>query len=429
MASGEPSKPEGDPMDNFYTAVKRPFVSRSCVLSATLLAILVSALVCSIASAQRSPSAEKYATLLVGGDVQWSLYRRPPTVLFTISDPNDPDWRASPYLNQGASKAAWQSLQPDVPKSESNHKIIDYNLHFASTEESVNYPLAKLIPTFKAADLVFLNLETPLSDTAPMDGLSRTPEAFAGALSRAGVTLVNIANNHTFDTQNQGFLDTLRSLSAANIPFIGGGHDLAEARKPVIFVRNGICIGFLGYAQFSNMGEPAFAADHRAGIAPMDPILIAADIKMLRPHVDLIAVSIHWGEDKSANVSPANRKLAHELIEAGADIILGSHTPFPKGIEVYRGKTIIYSPSHVAIAHNYTDWGDNELLRLTLSRHAVQKIEILPIAGTGQQLAQPYLLHGPQARAVLDAVQSRSAVLDTSVTIKGDEGVIEIPRR
>jgi poly-gamma-glutamate synthesis protein (capsule biosynthesis protein) len=395
--------------------------------SATLFAIFLSVSVYPPARAQQSAIAERHATLLVGGDVQWSLYLRPPTVLFTTPDPNDQDWRASPYLNQGASKAAWQALQPDVPKSESKHKSIEYGLHFASTEESVNYPLAKLAPTFHAADLVFLNLETPLSDTAPMDGLSRTPEAFAGALSRAGVTLVNIANNHTFDTQNAGFLDTMHSLSAANVPFIGGGHDITEARRPVILVRNGIRIGFLGYAQFSNMGEPAFAGDHRAGIAPMDPILIKDDIQKLRSQVDFVAVSIHWGEDKSANVSPANRKLAHELIDAGADIILGSHSPFPKGIEVYRGKTIIYSPSHVAIAHNYTDWGDNELLRLTLGPHAVQRIEIFPIAGTGQQLAQPYLLHGPQARAVLDAVQSRSAVLDTSLTIEGDEGVIQIP--
>ncbi len=380
-----------------------------------------------VATSLPAQAPEKQATLLVGGDVQWSLTLRPPTVLFTTPDPNDPDWRASPYLNQGSSRAAFEALQPTSTKLESKHKSIDYGLHFSSTEESVNYPLAKLIPTFKAADLVFLNLETPLSDTAPMDGLSRTPEAFASALSQAGVSLVTIANNHTFDTQNQGFLDTMRALSAASVPYIGGGHDLAEARKPIILTRNGIRIGFLGYAQFSNMGEPAFAADHRAGIAPMDPILIAADIKALRPQVDLIAVSIHWGEDKSANVSRANRKLAHQLIDSGADIILGSHTPFPKGIEIYHGKPIIYSPSHVAIAHNYTDWGDNELLRLTLTLHHVSQIEILPIAGTGQQLAQPYLLHGAAAQTLLTAVQSRSAVLDTPVTIEGDEGLIKIP--
>jgi poly-gamma-glutamate capsule biosynthesis protein CapA/YwtB (metallophosphatase superfamily) len=372
---------------------------------------------------------EKSVTLLVGGDVQWSLFVRPPTVLFTSPDPADPDWRATPYLNQGPSKAAFLALQPGRTEPLSKHQRIDYGLHFASTQESVDYPLARLASTFHSADMVFLNLETPLSDTARMDGLSRTPEAFASALSRAGVSLVTIANNHTFDTENTGFLDTLRSLSAARLPFIGGGHNLAEARKPVILIRNGIRIGFLGYAQFSNMGEPAFAAANRPGIAPMDPILMEEDIRNLRPQVDYVAVSIHWGEDKSANVSPANRKLAHELIDAGADIILGSHTPFPKGIEVYHGKTIIYSPSHVVIGHNYTDWGDNELLRLTLGPHAVQQIDVIPIAGTGQQLAQPYLLHGSAARALLEAVQARSAALNTPMTLEGDEGMINLPQK
>jgi poly-gamma-glutamate capsule biosynthesis protein CapA/YwtB (metallophosphatase superfamily) len=373
------------------------------------------------------PAAEKQVTLLVGGDVQWSLSLRPPTVLFTTPDPKDPDWRAVPYLNGGASKAEWQSLQLAAPKTDSKHKSIEYGLHFASQREMIDYPLAKLAPTFHSADIVFLNLETPLSDTAPMSGLSRTPEAFAGALSRAGVSLVTIANNHTFDTQTSGFLDTLRSLSAARMPFIGGGQNLTEARKPVILQRNGTRIGFLGYAQFSNMGEPAFAAEKRAGIAPMDPVLMKEDIRKLRTQVDIVAVSVHWGKDKSARVSPANRKLAHELIDAGADIILGSHTPFPKGIEIYRGKTIIYSPSHVAIAHNYADWGDNDLIRLTLGRNAVQQIVILPIAGKGTELAQPYLLHGDEAHEVLTSIQARSAELDTKVSILGDEGVINIP--
>ena len=405
---------DGERMADLYTPV----------MSKPLRCILISFALLTTAVAQ-VPDGQ--ATLLVGGDVQWSLTLRPPTVLFTTPDPSDPDWRAVPYLNQGASKAAFEALQGSRPKPESKHRSIEYNLHFASTEESVNYPLAKLVPTFKAADLVFLNLETPLSDSAPMDGLSRTPEVFAPALAHAGVSLVTIANNHTFDSETAGFLDTMRALSAAGVPYIGGGRNLGEARKPLIMTRHGIRIGFLGYAQFSNMGEPAFAAGNRAGIAPMDPVLMEKDIKALRPQVDLVAVSIHWGEDKSANVSPANRALAHQLIDAGADIILGSHTPFPKGIEVYAGKVIIYSPSHVAIAHNYTDWGDNELLRLTLTPHHVSQVEILPIAGTGEQLAQPYLLHGAAAQGLLTAVQVRSAKLDRRVTIEGDEGGIKIP--
>lgn len=377
--------------------------------------------------AQESSTGNHKLVLLMGGDVQWSLYLRPSTVVFDTPDPADLDWRLSPYLNQGASRALWESLQTAPIKPDHDRFAIRYDLHFSSPQEMIDYPLKRLSPTLHAADVVFFNLETPLSDTARMDGEARTPEAFAGALRNAGASVVTIANNHTFDAQGVGFEDTMRSLSAAGLPFIGGGHNLAEARKAVILERNGIKIGFIGYAQFSNMGEPAFAAEDRSGIVPMDPVLIKEDIRKLRSQVDYVAVSIHWGTDKSGNVSPANRKLAHELIDAGADIILGHHTPIPKGIEIYHGKTIIYSPSHVVIGHNHPDWGDSYLVRLTLGPKRVEKIEILPIAGKGQQLAQPFLLEGAEAQALLRTVRDRTAALDTSMTIQGDEGVISGP--
>jgi hypothetical protein len=373
------------------------------------------------AQTQKPPS---QAILVMGGDVQWSLTLRPATVLFGNDEPPDENWRPSPYLNAGPSKAEYEQLG-DKPKAPNHDDIaIRYGLHFSSDEEMLRYPFQKLVPTLRAADFVFFNLETPLSDTAPMMGEARTPEQFAAALRWAGASVVTIANNHTFDTEQQGFLDTMRSLSRAGLPYIGGGRNLDEARKPVILEHQGIKIGFIGYAQFSNMGEPAFAAENRPGIAPMDPLLIKEDIVKLRPLVDYVAVSIHWGNDKSANVSPANRKLAHQLIDAGADIILGHHTPFPKGIEVYKGKVIVYSPAHVFIGHNHPEWGNDYLLRFTLGPHAVEKIEVLPIAGVGKLLAQPFLLQGEEAHDLLEKVRVRTAALDTELKIDGDLGVI-----
>jgi hypothetical protein len=55
-------------------------------------------------------------------------------------------------------------------------------------------------------------------------------------------------------------------------------------------------------------------------------------------------VAIHWATSRSAEVSPENRAFAHDLIDAGADVILGHHPPHPKGVEVYRGKVILYAP-------------------------------------------------------------------------------------
>ena len=177
--------------------------------------------------------------------------------------------------------------------------------------------------------------------------MNRSPEKFAKSMKVAGIGIVNLANNHTFDAEEKGFQDTIRNLDSVGIAHAGGGRDLADARKPVIIERNGIKLGFISYTQFNNFGESAFAADGRPGVVPMDPFLMKEDIRKLRPQVDYVLVAIHWSTSVSKVVSPENRKFAHDLIDAGADVILGHHPPHPKGIEVYHGKVILYAPSNV----------------------------------------------------------------------------------
>src|SRR6202011_215331 len=238
----------------------------------------------------------------------------------------------------------------------------------------------------------------------------------------AGIGLVSLANNHTFDAEERGFLDTLRALSLAGVAHVGGGMDLADARKPVIVERNGIKLGFLGYTQFNNIGESTFAAAGRPGIVPMDPFLMKEDIRKLRSQVDYVLVAIHWATSRSAEVSPANRAFAHELIDAGADVILGHHPPHPKGIEVYHGKVILYAPSNVLRGHTSPNADDGYLARFTIGKKSVEKIEVLPIAGKGQpdghtgpydsKLFQPYVVQGASAKQILERVRSGSAALD-----------------
>jgi poly-gamma-glutamate synthesis protein (capsule biosynthesis protein) len=314
----------------------------------------------------------------------------------------------------------------------------EFTQDYSSNQELLSYPLRLLAPTFHAADLVFVNCEGALSDHARQIGLNRTPEKFAKTMRSSGISLVNLANNHTFDAEERGFLDTLRALSSAGIAHVGGGRDLAEARKPVILARNGIKLGFLGYAQFNNMGESAFAADGRPGIVPMDPFLIKEDIRRLRPQVDYVVVAIHWATNRKYDISPENRTFAHDLIDAGADIIMGHHPPHPKGIEVYHGKVILYAPSNILRGHTNMNSDDGYLARFTLGQKSVEKVEVLPISGKGQpagrtgqpydaKLFQPFLMEGSSARQLLEGVRSRSAALDTAMEIDGNEGIITIP--
>jgi poly-gamma-glutamate synthesis protein (capsule biosynthesis protein) len=334
-------------------------------------------------------------------------------------------------LTGGSNEPLGESLSYPL---ERNTGLEEYTKDYSSDEKLLSYPLQRLAPTFHTADLVFVNCEGALSDHARQVGSNRTPEKFAKTMRAAGISIVNLANNHTLDAEERGFLDTLHALSSAGIGHVGGGLDLADARKPIIVERNGIKLGFLGYTQFTNVGESAFAADGRPGVAPMDPFLIKEDIRRLRPQVDYVLVAIHWGTFRSANINPENRKFAHELIDAGADIILGHHPPHPKGIEVYHGKVIFYAPSNVLRGHSSPNSDDGYLARLTMGPKSVEKIEVLPIAGKGQpeghtgpydpKLFQPFVMQGASAQKLLAGIRSRSAALDTPMQIEGDKGVI-----
>jgi poly-gamma-glutamate synthesis protein (capsule biosynthesis protein) len=115
------------------------------------------------------------------------------------------------------------------------------------------------------------------------------------------------------------------------------------------------------------------------------------------------------------------------MIDAGADIILGAHPHVPKGVEVYKSGVIFYCPGIFIFGHGHEEWTDNFMERLTLTRGAIARVEILPIAGKGLDVLQPFPLQGERAHTLLQDVQKLSADLDTKMTIEGDIGVIQPP--
>ena len=291
-----------------------------------VLACFVAILLLLILPGKPVVAAANQVVLVVGGDVEWSLNYRQPTVRYRVVDPKPygkpvfgktdvrdqvtGDWPPIPYVYQGESKTYLDSLHLKGPsEGESGGESLSFPLpgqtgegnfeqDYSSNLELLNYPLKRLAPTFHAADLVFVNCEGALSDHGRKNGRNITPEKFAKTMKASGISIVNLANNHTFDAEERGFLDTIRNLDSVGIAHAGGGRDLAEARKPVIVVRNGIKLGFISYTQFNNFGESAFAADGRPGVVPMDPFLIKEDIRKLRPQVDYVLVAIHWSTNR-----------------------------------------------------------------------------------------------------------------------------------
>jgi poly-gamma-glutamate capsule biosynthesis protein CapA/YwtB (metallophosphatase superfamily) len=371
--------------------------------------------------------------LLAAGDVDWTLGAKesPLEMAFiNLERPGEAEWRSLPFLNSPESIEYLRELGISNPFERTDGTVMNYSLRFDTDEELVRHPFLRIRETFHEADIVFLNLETPLSNDARRTGAFRTPSRFADALSWAGVSVVALANNHALDAGEEGLLDTMSNLERAGVGFTGGGRNLDEARRPWIVKKNGIRVGFLAYTCHvnirSNQLQAGFALPGRSGVAPLNPVIVTQDIQSVRDQVDHVIVSFHWGPQNTSEVHPLASRLARAAIDAGAEVVLGHHPHVPQAIEVYRGKPIIHSLGNFVFGHNHTYWGDNILARITLTRQRVERLEVVPVAGEGEDLAQPYVLKGDRAKVVLDAVKRLSADEGTRLTIEGDVAVVDL---
>jgi poly-gamma-glutamate capsule biosynthesis protein CapA/YwtB (metallophosphatase superfamily) len=207
------------------------------------------------------------------------------------------------------------------------------------------------------ADLTLANFENPVirDSVYHPDATTFTGDLrLMPVLDQAGIDGVTLGNNHILDAGTTGLDETMGHLDDAGIAHAGAGMDLAEARKPMIFDVGGTKIGVLSY-----MGVPsydwAWATKSAPGTAPLLQNVMEQDIKRLRPKVDLVVVSPHWGIEYMATPEPEQVDFAHAAIDAGADIFIGGHAHWPKGIEMYRGKPIYYGVGNFLLDQSWSE--------------------------------------------------------------------------
>jgi poly-gamma-glutamate capsule biosynthesis protein CapA/YwtB (metallophosphatase superfamily) len=231
-----------------------------------------------------------------------------------------------------------------------------------------------LIDLLREADITFGNLEVCLTrggfPAEKLVNLRADPDV-AKELSEFGFDLVSIANNHALDFGFEGLEETIISLERAGIPYVGGGRDLPEALQPVTLERTSKRFAHFGFSSCLPLG--AEAGEARPGIAPIrvttayeiDPatlleqpgtvpvvrtvlrksdLLMAEEaIRRAKQESDFVIIGMHWGLAYQDLLAEYQQTLAHAMIDAGADLIIGHHPHVPHGVEVYKGRTIFYS--------------------------------------------------------------------------------------
>lgn len=204
-------------------------------------------------------------------------------------------------------------------------------------------------------DLRIINLESSVTvseDDWPDKGIHyRMHPANLPCLTAAGIDCCILANNHVLDWGRVGLTETLESLRCAGIATAGAGLDAAEACAPATLdvPGKGRVLVFAWGMESSGVPEEWSARAGRSGVNFLADLsagsvgAIAGRIRAVKQNGDVAVASIHWGGNWGFDVTAEQRAFARALVdEAGVDVVHGHSSHHVKGIEVYRGKPILY---------------------------------------------------------------------------------------
>lgn len=240
------------------------------------------------------------------------------------------------------------------------------------------YPFTHIAPLLQAADLSVANLEFVASD-GPRKGNLFSIQFRAGresldSIREAGIDLVSLANNHTCDYGETGFLDTIEALEALDLRYAGAGTSAERAYAPARFRIGTSHVAFVALTDIPPNQCPArngrfTIADTRSsatgsrararsgvpcgtGSCGRGPFPWKRAVQAARLNADLVVVLVHWGEEFTNEQNGRQRNLAHTMVDLGADLVLGAHPHCVQGIEAYKGGIIVYSLGNLVFALN-----------------------------------------------------------------------------
>jgi poly-gamma-glutamate capsule biosynthesis protein CapA/YwtB (metallophosphatase superfamily) len=310
-----------------------------------------------------------------------------------------------------AADAAWKWSGSFGDKTVTMLIIGDVQVHSRRTDPTT--ALMHMRETLNQADVVYANLEGmlvksqgPTIDIPDKPGWTHPgPEGVLAALNPNNLKVVGVANNVAYGRDN--IMQTLKVLDSLGVAHTGAGRNIDEAHQPAIVERKGLKIGFLQYTARWYQDKDQIATPSEAGIAkissidgitidPADVERVKNDIKTLRSQVDIVVVS-HHNRDGATNVqfgsvkptSASNdrtrseeyqRNFAHLALDAGADVVFGHGTHTIQGVEVYKGKPILYALGHSNFDQpGYEHAKDGLVVRIIIQGKNILRVSFVPV--------------------------------------------------
>jgi len=226
-----------------------------------------------------------------------------------------------------------------------------------------------------------VNLEGPTTEAfVPLTFkryLLRMPLSVAPLLRRVGIDVATLANNHVLDFGYQGLIDTKLALADADVATTGAGRNREQAMQPVILGTSGKPICLVAFSR--TLPASFWATTKRPGTA-------FASLRTVKTAVHSCAATglypiaaFHWGREKSSATVDYQRQLAHAAIDAGARLVIGHHPHMLQGLEVYKGRPIVYSLGNFAFGSVPASGGQEGLAaRLSLGAEH-DRLDLVPL--------------------------------------------------
>lgn len=247
----------------------------------------------------------------------------------------------------------------------------------------VGYPMQNVREIFKNDDITFINLETAITDYKKVAN-SKKEYNFASdsntalELFNSSVEIVNIANNHTLDYGQKGFIDTMNLLDKSSVKYVGGGRNYNEALSAKIIEVKNKKIGFLAFNAVVP-GRTWIANDKRAGHVSMYPYEVDKRlnyIKEVKSQVDYLILSIHWQGLSDPKKENNFINAAHKLVDAGVDVVVGTHPHLMQATEYYKNGIIFYSLGNFIFPNMGGRADKAAIVQLELEPNAEQELKV-----------------------------------------------------
>lgn len=270
--------------------------------------------------------------------------------------------------------------------------MLDRGVEYLMKKNSIFYPVEKISQFLRGVDVVFGNLEGPIVKNPP----HFSDESFRFAFSPDAVktlafgnfNLLSLANNHTFNLDEAGLKETKEFLTKAGINSIG--HPFYCDQDFLFKKDNLIFLAFNKTFPFNCSNEEIVEIVKRERNANPGEFLI---------------IIFHWGEEYCSKSLTSQQNSAHQAIDTGADLIIGSHPHIVQEIEEYQGKLIFYSLGNFIFDQHFSKETQQGLAVGTEIYPEKVTYRLFPIQS---HLSQPFLMEQMEAEDFLLKLAQRS---------------------